>query len=106
MTVEPSIHDIGSWPACLRRFDKEPTEASSFVFYLNRNGRVVGILETEIVKGRRGFLIHVAPRYRRRGIASQLLLDALKRWPDLDLAGERYTITGAAWINSFRKEIR
>ena len=104
--IKPSIHDIGSWPACLRRFDKEPAEASSFVFYLNRLGRVVGILETEVFKGRRGFTVHVAPRYRRRGIATKLLHEALARWPDLDLTGERYTIAGAAWIDSFRKEIR
>lgn len=102
--IKPSIHDIGSWPACLRRFDKEPAEASSFVFYLNRLGRVVGILETEVFNGRRGFIVHVAPRYRRRGIATNLLEDALARWPDLDLEGDLYTIAGAAWINKFLEE--
>lgn len=68
------------------------------VLWRNGSGRVVGVLELRL---RRRFLVVVDPRYRRRGVATRLLREALERWPEIDVKRERYTEAGAAWITAF-----
>lgn len=68
------------------------------VLWRNGSGRVVGVLEIRL---RRRFMVVVDPRYRRRGVATRLLREALGRWPEIDLKRERYTPNGAAWIQAF-----
>jgi len=70
------------------------------VYWANRTGCIVGILQIDRGGRRLGFNVVVHPRYRRRGIATKLLVEALIRWPALDIRHERYTPASAAWISS------
>ena len=67
----------------------------------NRAGRAVGVLSLDRNGKRLGFIVLVDPGYRLRGIATKLLTEALRRWPELDIHNERYTQAGAAWISAF-----
>lgn len=45
----------------------------------------------------------VDPQYRRKGIATALMTEAVKRWPTLDMAKESYTRDEARFMNHFLK---
>jgi GNAT superfamily N-acetyltransferase len=46
------------------------------------------------------FEVVVHPRYRRQGIATKLLAEAVRRW-NIDLTKQRYTRDGAAFAKAF-----
>lgn len=97
-SLSPS--SVPGWAALRREFGDAGapglTIGDSHIAYRTRMGRLVGIL----VVDDHGFVVRVNHGYRRRGIASRLLVEALCRWP-LDLVGERYTTAGAAWVNAY-----
>lgn len=96
---------IPAWPSCYRdavdiagRLGPPGIQSGlGFVAWRGQRGHIHGILTLD---QHMGFLVHVDPDHRRRGIATRLLDEALRRW-DLDLAGERYTPAGAAWIATY-----
>jgi len=103
-TLSPA--SVPSWPAVYRdavRIVKLGTGMQigpDFLLWRLRTGKVVGVLKLD---PHGGFMVHVDPHHRRKGIASRLLDEALRHWP-LDVAGERYTPDGAAWISAWRAQ--
>ncbi len=49
------------------------------------------------------FNVTVQPEWRRRGIATELLDEAFKRWP-IDLDRQRWTSEGAAFITAYEED--
>lgn len=77
---------------------------NTLLLYRGRTGRLLGVLHICPARARGGlpgFSIQVSPAYRRKGVATKLLTRALELCPRLDLAGERYTTAGAAFVNAF-----
>lgn len=97
-TLSPA--SLPSWSWLRRQYHSAGapglSATSSAVLWRNRQGRIVGVL----VRDGMGFIVRVDRRYRRQGIATRLLREALNRWP-LDLRSERYTADGAAWVTAF-----
>ena len=48
------------------------------------------------------FVVRTTPKFRRRGVATRLLQEALQRWP-IDLAKQFYSSDGLKFINEFRR---
>jgi GNAT superfamily N-acetyltransferase len=51
------------------------------------------------------FMAVVDPAYRRRGVATALLAEAVRRW-QIDLTKQRYTREGAAFAKSFEARMK
>jgi GNAT superfamily N-acetyltransferase len=46
--------------------------------------------------------VQVAPQFRRQGIATALLKEALSRWPEIDLEKQNFSPDGLLFIKAFR----
>lgn len=49
------------------------------------------------------FSVGVEEKFRRQGIATELLDMALRLWPEVDLDKQHYSADGLAWITAYKK---
>lgn len=80
------------------------------VLYRDKHGKLRGILNYYSQPlppyERAGNInIFVDPRFTRRGIATRLLDEALRRWPKIDLGAQRYTMSGARFIAAYMESL-
>ncbi len=88
----------GQWVNCLLCYRQAGPEGSDV--------QLVGVLNHFPVdfpdEGEKAgnITIFVAPWYKRRGVGTELLNEAIRRWR-VDLGQQNYTVAGAAFANAF-----
>jgi GNAT superfamily N-acetyltransferase len=83
--------DAGCLRGMLKYFEKDVPRSNQFGDYLVAHAGELVII--------------VDPRYQRRGVGTKLLREAIAQW-QIDLERQRYTPSGAAFVNEFQpKEV-